>query len=73
MSPFTSTSRPEAHPRLLVDVVDEAAQAGRVLDAVLSLAEDDPDHAALLLQLLQGLTVLALQRLALQLVTVLIL
>ncbi len=36
----------QSHPGLFVDQGDQALELGRVLDAVLRLAEDDPQHAA---------------------------
>jgi hypothetical protein len=64
MSPLTSASRPIQVS--LVDQADEPAQLGRVLDAVLRLAEDGGDQAAALAQLSQDVAVVALQLVAVQ-------
>jgi len=57
----------EGCPPLAVDQVgDEALQLGRILDLVLGLAEDDPEHSRLAPQRLQRVPVLALQGIAVQ-------
>jgi hypothetical protein len=54
-------------PALVADQIDdEAAELGRVLDLVLGLAVDDPQHAALLAQL-ERLAVVDLEAVALHL------
>ncbi len=57
----------ETRPTLPIDQIDdEAAQLGRVLDLVLRLAEDDPQHPRLPAQRFQDVPVLDLQRVAIQ-------
>jgi hypothetical protein len=51
----------QADPGLAVNQIDQPAQLGRVLDAVLRLAEDDGDEARPLAQLGQDGEVVALQ------------
>ena len=51
----------QADPGLAVDQLQQAAQLGRVLDAVLRLAKDDRDQARALAQLGQDVAVVGLQ------------
>ena len=54
----------QPRPRLAVNHLDEAAQLGRVLDAVLRLAKDDGDQARALAQLGQDVAVMGFERVA---------
>jgi hypothetical protein len=56
----------EPDPRLAVDQLDEATQLGRVLDAVLGLAEDDGREAGAGAERGQDVAVVALQLVAVQ-------
>src|SRR5579884_1404076 len=56
----------ETDPGLAVDQLDQAAQLGRVLDAVLGLAEDDGDQAGADAQFLEDLAVVAFQGVAVE-------
>ena len=54
----------QPRPRFAVNHLDEAAQLGRVLDAVLRLAKDDGDQARALAQLGQDVAVMGFERVA---------
>ena len=52
----------EAGPLFLVDQVhDQPAQFGRVLDLVLGLAENDPEHAGFFAERVEDMPVMRLQ------------
>jgi len=58
----------EARPLFLVDEVhNQAAELGRVLNLILSLAKDQPEHSRTLPQLLQGVPVVSLQIITIEL------
>ena len=57
----------EARPLLLVDQInDQAAELGRILDLVLSLAENDSEHPRTLAEFLQRMPVVCLQIIAIE-------